>query len=591
MSISKAFLDDLRERLTLSDLIGKYIKVTRAGREFKACCPFHKEKTASFTINDAKGFYHCFGCGAHGDVVRFLTDYANMNFIEAVEHLCGLAGVDMPRPDKAEDAKYKQRKTIYHLLKEVEEYYKAQLNRNENRKYKQYLIDRGFSSSDISTFGIGYAPQDGNDLKKKLEASGFKEKDMIDSGVFRVSQRNSNEFYQFFRNRIIFPVHDIRERTIAFSGRIIPENYGGPSNSKAGKYINSVESDVFHKGKTLYGLNTAIKSINNGEEAIVVEGQLDVIALHKAGFKGAVAPLGTALTEMQVQELWKRMSDVTRIPTLCFDGDRAGQKAASRALARIMPILKPDTSVKFAFLPEGHDPDSLIKDQGFAAMRKVLDESITLFDMLWKEESNARDLSQPEALAGLKVALNKRVREIEDVDIRELFISQIKQRFEELYSSGDVRRSGGNAGRKFSNPFKGGFRKQQLPPSQASYRKGSNNRVSAVKPNKLLQEKKLLALIINHPWLYEEQGERLGMFSFSNRHYNGIKEEILHIFEEENNIDYQQLTQRLIEGGFEEVLNDIFDKSLYMHASFVKPDTDDELVLEAWHEIWEIGLK
>jgi len=586
MAISKEFLDDLRERLTLSDVISKYIKVTRAGREFKACCPFHKEKTASFTINDAKGFYHCFGCGAHGDALRFLTDYGHLGFMEAVEHLCSLAGVEVPKQDRGEDIKYQQRKTIYDLLKVAETYYKEQLSLPESRKFKQYLIDRGFSSSEFSEFGIGYAPFDNSNLKKKLELLGFKDKDMIDSGLFRVSTKDNNELYPFFRHRIMFPVHDVRNRVVAFGGRIIPENYGGGKSDNAPKYINSSETEVFHKGSTLYGLNNAMKSISNGDNAVVVEGYLDVIALHKAGFKGAVAPLGTALTEGQIEELWKRMPENNRMPILCFDGDGAGQRAASRALVRILPILKPDTSAKFAFLPEKHDPDSLIKEQGFSAMKKVLDESISLFDMLWLEESKNRDLSQPEALAGLRVSLNKRVSEIADNDIKEIFINQIKQRFNELYSSNTLSKKASSSSYS-NNKYKNNRAVQGI---NSAYRQGQD-KISGVKSKKLLQEKILLALIINNPWLYEEDGEKLGMYMFSNDSFNKIKETMIDILSEEHITEREYFIGKLESAGYDVVINEIFDKSIYTHASFIKPETDDETVLAAWHEIWEFGLK
>jgi len=580
MSVSKDFIDELRSRITLSEIIGKQVKLTRAGREFKACCPFHNEKTASFTVNDEKGFYHCFGCGAHGDALKFLTDYQNLNFGEALEQLAGMAGLQVPKSDKAEEAKYERQSVLYKLMAEATDYYKQQLHNKENKNVVRYLVDRGFSSSDVSSFEIGFADNSGDILKNKLIKSGYKEKDILDSGLFKKSQQNQNDYYHFFRNRIIFPVRDIRNRVVAFGGRIVPEKYGGQFNSSAPKYINSPENEIFHKGKILYGLNNAMKTIAKGDNVIVVEGYVDVIALNKAGFKSAVAPLGTALTEMQIEELWKRMPDGNRIPILCFDGDGAGQRAASRALARILPILKPDTSAKFAFLPEGYDPDTLIRSEGAMAMKKVVDNSISLFDMMWQEESKNRDLTQPEARAGLKSAMIKRSGEIADADIKKFFLDEISQKVAEFSSS------------KNSNQYqqaKPEYKKANLGILNTAIRRGANNRpVNKSAQGNLV--KTLFALIINHPWLYEECGEGFGMISIENPDYNNLKNDLISLFMEKHIDDSEALKQELIGLGYADILDSIFDNSSKLLPTYISSDTDAETVREGWAEILEFGF-
>lgn len=580
MSVSKDFMDELRSRITLSDIIGKQVKLTRAGREFKACCPFHKEKTASFTVNDDKGFYHCFGCGAHGDVLKFVMDYQNLSFGEALEHLAGVAGLQLPMYDKAEEAKYEKQSVLYKIMSEANEYYKQRIQDRENKNIVRYLTDRGFSSSEILNFEIGFADFSGEGLKSKLLKSGFKEKDILDTGLFKRSQQNQGDYYHFFRNRIIFPVRDIRNRVVAFGGRVVPENYGGKFNSTAPKYINSPENEIFHKGKILYGLNNSIKTIANGDNVIVVEGYVDVIALNKAGFKSAVAPLGTALTESQIEEIWKRMPDGNRIPTLCFDGDGAGQRAASRALARVLPILKPDTSVKFAFLPDGYDPDTLIRKEGSSAMKKVLDNSLSLFEMMWQEESKNRDLSQPEARAGLKSAMIKRVSEITDVDIKKFFLDEINQKISEFSSSKTLN----------NHYYKTDYKKVKTGIIDTAIRRGALNRPvnKSVKGN---MEKILFALIINHPWLYEECGEEFGMVDVGDIDYRKLKEDIVSILMLNHETDSEALKNELFIKGYSQILESIFNNSSKLLPKYVDVNTDFDTVREGWSEIMELGFR
>jgi DNA primase len=407
-----------------------------------------------------------------------------------------------------------------------------------------------------------------------LTASGFTADDLIEAGLFRLSERNKGEIYPFFRDRVMFPVTDLQGRIVAFGGRVLA---GAPK--EAPKYINSPESPIFHKGRNLYALSRARKAIGEGAPVIVVEGYMDVIALHQAGFNAAVAPLGTALTESQIEELWKAMPEDGRTPILCFDGDAAGQRAATRALDRILPILKPDHSVRFAFLPEEHDPDSLIKAEGRGAMDRVLSTSISLFEMMWMEDSKGRNFSQPEARAGFKSALTKRARQIADATVQEFFISQVNQKINDVFLSNKSTNKT-PAERRFS---KGA----PLPPGAHTPVRPLAISVKPPKSKKYLREKILIAAMINHPQLYEEFSEQFGLLNIDSLDYDQLRQAVIDLLNAQNGLDDQAVKQHLIESGHGKTLDAIFDASLYLHAGFAKPGQPYEIVQQGWLDMYD----
>jgi DNA primase len=590
MSLPKVFMDELRARVPLSELIGKRMKLTRMGREHKGCCPFHKEKSASFTVNDIKGFYHCFGCGAHGDAIAFLTNHDNMAFMDAIEHLASLAGMQVPKATLEDEKKYKAQAGLYDLMEVAAKYYEAQLYDARNKKVLRYLTDRGLTLETIKAFRIGLSPQDGQGLKEILLKQNFKKDMLVASALFKNSTKVQDDIYAFFRGRVMFPVQDFQGRVVAFGARVLPQNYGGTEDKSAPKYINSAESDIFHKGRLLYGLSRARKAIGDGEPVVVVEGYMDVIALTQAGFRAAVAPLGTALTETQVQELWKVMPEDKRTPILCFDGDAAGQRAAGRSLERILPILKPDHSVRFAFLPPEHDPDSLIKAEGVTAMDKILKSAIGLFDMMWREEAQGRDLTQPESKAGFKAALEKTTRLIADMTVQQFFIHEIGQRVNDVFLS---KKQYSNKSTKAPVMEKQFFKGRPLPAGANTPYRPVSVKTTQVKSTQSRQNERiriLIALMINHPALYDEFGEDFGMIKIDNTEYAQIRQSLIILLDEQNNLDYQTVKQHLIQSGHDKILDAIFDNSLYLHAGFAKPDETYETVRQAWCDIWEIGF-
>ncbi|QZD92847.1 DNA primase [Qipengyuania xiapuensis] len=415
MALSPQWLDELRMRTTLSAVIGRTVRLTKAGREFKACCPFHNEKTPSFYVNDEKGFYHCFGCEAHGDAIRWLTDQRGMPFMDAVKELAAEAGMEVPAPDPRAAERAEKRASLHDVTAAAQQWYVDQLGSAEGAEARAYLKSRGFSANVVREFGFGFAPEDRQALKRAL--SKFDERMLIEAGM-RIEVEDKDP-YDRFRGRLMLPIQDTRGRVIAFGGRILDSDAYGP------KYLNSPDTPLFDKGRTLYNLHRAAPAARQSGRIIVVEGYMDAIALANAGIAEAVAPLGTALTENQIELLWRQVER----PILCFDGDNAGQRAAMRAVGRVLPMLRPGHSLSIVRMPAGKDPDDLIREKGVGAMEELLSSSASLLDTLWTFERDAMPLSSPEEKAGLKERLLGHVEAIQHPDIRALYKKELLERF------------------------------------------------------------------------------------------------------------------------------------------------------------------
>ncbi|HKR25611.1 MAG TPA: DNA primase, partial [Allosphingosinicella sp.] len=418
MTLLPAFLDELRARTTLSTLIQRSVKLQRAGREWKACCPFHKEKTPSFYVNDEKGFYHCFGCQAHGDAIRWLTDQRGLSFMDAVKELADAAGMPVPAPDPRAQERAERAAGLYEVMEAAAAWFSEQLDVGEGGAARDYLKGRGISEATRRRFGFGLAPDSRGKLKTALKRFGNDK--LIECGLLIQPEEEEKEPYDRFRGRLMFPIRDARGRCIAFSGRILGD--GEP------KYLNSPDTPLFDKGRTLFNLHLAGPASRVGRRVIVVEGQMDVIALDQAGLAETVAPLGTALTEGQLGLLWK----LSPSPLLCFDGDAAGQKAAVRAALRALPHVGPGRSLGFVTLPAGQDPDDLVRTGGRAALDALLDQPETLVDKLWQHELQAEPLVTPEQKAGLRRRLADHASAIQDGDVREQYRFELLKRFNDL---------------------------------------------------------------------------------------------------------------------------------------------------------------
>jgi len=415
--LSPQWLDELRSRVTLSSVIQRTSRIQKAGREWKGCCPFHNEKTPSFTVSDEKGFYHCFGCGAHGDAIRWMTDQRGLSFMDAVKELAAEAGMEVPAPDPRAAKEAERRIGLHDVMSATQEWFKNNLMSPEGEKAREYLKKRGFDAHTIERFGFGYAPEGRQALKAALGGT-FEEAMLVEAGL-RI-QVDDKEPYDRFRGRLMLPIEDPRGRIVGFGGRILDN-----ARTDAPKYLNSPDTPLFDKGRTLYNLNRAGPVSRQSHRIVVVEGYMDVIALAAAGIGDAVAPMGTALTERQIELLW-RLVDV---PVLCFDGDAAGQRAAIRAIGRALPLLRPGHSLSIVRLPAGLDPDDLIKQRGAAAMEKLLANPQTLLDTIWEHERDAEPLRTPEDKAGLRARLIAHVEAIADSDIKALYRRDLLDKF------------------------------------------------------------------------------------------------------------------------------------------------------------------
>lgn len=418
MAITPQWKDELRARITLSTLVQRSVKLTRAGREWKGCCPFHEEKTPSFYVNDQKQFYHCFGCGAHGDAISWMVDQQGLQFMDAVKELAGMAGMDVPAPDPVMARRAEQRASLIDVTEAAQRFFVEALGGPSGGAAREYLQRRGFSQSVMREFGFGWAPDDRQALPRALSQFG---EDMLEGAGMRAANE-AGERYDRFRGRVMLPIQDARGRVIAFGGRILDKRDG------VAKYLNSPDTDLFDKGRTLYNLHRAAPATRQSGRVVVVEGYMDVIALANAGIADAVAPLGTALTEMQLELLWR----MVEVPVLCFDGDAAGQRAAMRAIARALPMLAPMRSLGIVRLPAGLDPDDLIKAQGKGAMEQLLAAPSSLIDTLWEFERDAQPLATPEAKAGLKARLMAHVETIADPEIKSLYRRELSDRFSDF---------------------------------------------------------------------------------------------------------------------------------------------------------------
>ena len=413
MAVPPEFIEDLRQRVPLSDVVGRRVKLIRKGRRHSGLCPFHAEKTPSFSVVDDDGFYHCFGCGVHGDAISFLREMDGLEFMEAVERLAEMAGLAVPRTLPQDPAASRQRKAALDILEETTLFFEAALRRDDGRDATRYLKQRGLDSAIVKTYRIGYSPRMG--LRAALKDKGFSDEDMLAAGVIRKSDRDGS-LYDYFRDRVMFPIENRQGKVIAFGARALGDAQP--------KYLNSGEGPTFSKKAVLYGWVQAREGLRRNLPLVVAEGYMDVIAIHHSGAAAAVAPLGTALTPEQIALLWKLHDE----PVLCFDGDAAGQRAQTRALERILPLLEPGRSARLAVLPEGKDPDDLIAASGPEGFRKVIGTARSLIDSLWEQVQAEFDIRQPEARAQFWQAVRGHVRSIGNNQVRSAYGDEIESR-------------------------------------------------------------------------------------------------------------------------------------------------------------------
>ena len=416
MRFSPNLLEEILRRTDIVQLVGRRVKLTRKGQAFWGCCPFHKEKSPSFKVENGRRTYHCFGCGKGGDAFRWLTETEGLSFPEAVQRLAGEARVELPKWSPEDEAREEKKKSLYDIIEASCVFFEEQLRADAGAETRRYLLSRGLNGEAAKKFRLGYAPSGHNTLLEHLKTKNITVDDMVAAGVVRPAQEERGP-RDFFFDRLMFPISDARGRIVAFGGR-------GLAPDAKPKYINTGETTLFSKGNLLYNFATARSAAIKSQQIIVAEGYMDVIALVRAGFEAAVAPLGTALTEDQLQLLWRTAPE----PILAFDGDEAGLRAAHRAAHLALPHLRAGYSLRFAFLPAGEDPDSLIRTSGPAAMKKILAEALPLSQVLWRAETDGKDFSTPERRAGLERTLGEIVAAIGDAKIADYYRRDFEQR-------------------------------------------------------------------------------------------------------------------------------------------------------------------
>ena len=569
-------LDEIRSRLSVSQVVGRKVALKKQGREFAGLSPFKTEKTPSFFVNDQKGFYHCFASGEHGDIFTFLIKTEGLSFPEAVERLAEEAGVSLPKPaprDPGTQAQEDERERLYRLLEASAKFFEDQLHTREGREASGYLDRRGLSEATISGFRLGYAPHDRMRLKSYLSTLGFSEREMITSGML-IGGADIPTSYDRFRHRVMFPITDHKGRVIAFGGRALDD--GQPA-----KYLNSPETPLFHKGRVLFNLAAARTAAHEASRIVVVEGYMDVIALAQAGVREAVAPLGTALTQEQMQLLWRMASE----PILCFDGDSAGRKAAHRAIDTALPHLKPGASLSFAFMPDGLDPDDLLRQSGRDGFEAVMARARGLADVLFSREWDAGDWSTPERRAGLELQIRKLTAQITDEAVRSHYERDMRDKLFKAWrpqTDGGSRAAhapGGPRKPAYSGPAPGKWSGGAAKAARQNARVAAS---SSLKQSRMVaagggfpqREVLLIRTLLNHPWLVADYAEEIAAIPFSAEGLGKIRDGVLSAQATEKSLDRTELRSHLTSLGLDKFVELVERSITHRCDKFVEPEAD-----------------
>ncbi len=594
MRFPPQFLDEIRIRLPVSEVVGRRVKLKKAGREWRGLSPFNQEKTPSFFVNDQKQAWFDFSSGKNGSIFDFIMMTEGVTFPEAVERLAVMAGLPMPKVSREEEAREQHRRSLYEVVDLASKFFEATLQARAGAKARGYLADRGLGPETQLKFRMGYAPPDRFAMKEHLGQQGVSVEDMIEAGLL-VHGDDIPVPYDRFRDRVMFPIADWRNRLIAFGGRALDKD--APA-----KYLNSPETTLFHKGSILFNGANARAAAHDGKPLIVVEGYVDVIAMVTAGFEGAVAPLGTALTEEQLGLLWKIADE----PMLCFDGDKAGRRAAYRAVDLALPKLQAGKSLTFAMLPEGQDPDDLIRSGGRGAMDEVLKSARPLGDILWMRETETASFDTPERRAALEArvgeilggigheAVRKYYRQDFEARVRALFMpAQAAGGFERgrgfQYSN---RRGGGSGGGGGRSDWRGGQRNKMREPLGAlSPRLGQSGLVrgfrSAISPREAL----ILLGVIEHPWLLETHTEEFAEIELIHPDADQVRRAILEAASGEAVLEPQKLQATLSARGFDPLISRV--RAAITHGSDwpAKPGAGEADVAQWWAHIVTLHRK
>jgi DNA primase len=581
MRFTPQFLDELRARLPVSEVVGKRVKLIRSGREMKGLSPFNKEKTPSFFVNDSKMMWFDFSSGKNGNIFDFVMQTEGVTFPEAVERLANQAGVPLPKYSKEDEQRDARRKTLHDICELAAKFFETTLASRNGAKARGYLADRGLDPATQLKFRLGYAPNEKHALKEHLGSQGIPVPDMIEAGLLIAGDDIPVPFDRF-RDRVMFPITDARGRVIAFGGRALEKDVPA-------KYLNSPETPLFHKGATLYNIQMARQASHDGQPVIVVEGYVDVIAMVSAGFTATVAPLGTALTEDQLGLIWKMHDE----PILCFDGDSAGLRAAYRGVDLVLPRLMPGKSLKFATLPSGQDPDDLVRSGGRDAVQDVLSAARPLAAMLWARETEGHAFDTPERRAALEARIGEITGFIGDDSVRKYYRQDFNARLQQLFAPAQAQRSqrgGGwqnrerdwkqrSAPRSNVTDIRGGPY-QVVSPQMASSPVHRGHR-SAVPRREAL----LLQAALNHPWLLHDHLEELSALEFRHPDAEKLKSALIDTAAHDATLDGATLRKELEARGLGEVMERIGAAITTPSVWGARPDAAPDDVLVTWAQL------
>ncbi|MFZ2018469.1 MAG: DNA primase [Methyloceanibacter sp.] len=539
MKFSDSFLDEIRARLPVSQVVSRRVPLKRAGREWKGLSPFNREKTPSFTVNDQKGFYHCFSSGKHGDIFTFLMETEGLSFPEAVERLAGDAGLPMPKPDPQFERANKERLGLLDALEAAAGLFEEALGAREGRDALLYAERRGLKPETLKEFRIGFAPHAKEALKATLTKRGFTEAQLLDAGLL-VKPDDGRPSYDRFRNRLTIPILDVKSRVIGFGARALDPN-------AEPKYLNSPETRLFDKGSTIFNFARARQAAFDKGELVVVEGYMDVLALHQAGFTNAVATLGTAFTERQMEQLWLLAPE----PIICFDGDRAGEAAAARAIDRMLPMLKEGHSFRFAFLPEGMDPDDLVRSQGAPAFTQCLRNARPLIDVLWLRERAEQPIDTPERRAAFEARLDALLAEIANARVRDHYRREVRNRLFALW-------------RERPSPRQSSSRAPvRVPPNSGTMPPPSPRGFATT----------IALTLVNHPSLLDRFADEVASLEVRDKPLAALLSFVTRIVFERDGISREQLLEVLEASPHAKLLARLSRESAFKRIAFLQPET------------------
>ena len=591
MRFPPQFLDELRARLPVSEVVGRRVKLKKSGSEWRGLSPFNKERTPSFYVNDQKSMWFDFSAGKNGSIFDFVMLTEGLSFPEAVERLAEQAGLALPKPSQEDIARDERRKTLYEIVELAAKFFEATLASRAGAKARGYLGDRGIDPETQVKFRLGYAPNERFALKEHLGSQGISTEDMVEAGLL-VAGEDIPLPYDRFRERVMFPITDVRNRVIAFGGRALEKD-------TPAKYLNSPETPLFHKGGTLYNIAAARAAAHKSAPVIAVEGYVDVIAMVQAGYEASVAPLGTALTADQLLLLWRMAEE----PTLCFDGDEAGRRAAYRAIDLALPLLKPGKSLKLATLPEGHDPDDLLRAGGRAAINEVVEAARPLAHVLWMREAEAGSLDTPERRAAFEARLGQVIASIGDDSVRKYYGREFGERLRRLLGLDERPQARLRSRQRAAQPWS---TSRSLPRVSRSFDRPRPDITSLAMHGPYLaaspqlaaspvhrghgaaiprREALILQAIINHPWLLHDHLEELAAVDLRHSEAAKVKAALIDIFAHGSAADAEAMLAELERRGLTQVCARIQKAITTSSVWAAMPGAAPDDVVTTWNQL------